>query len=345
MSLPPRGARQICPTGILAACYPQLLFLGVPSCQAFEVPPGHASRGHNCFKKVAASRLGAVETARVVGFYSRGRGRRRTVHPITARTRSRSVQVRRVDPVVESWPSLQEAAGWRLTKRGTWEPIRGKRAAKRKTYATPWGNTAPSLHRVKLEQRKALLDWMDRRGTILELYAGRGNLTRNLYASRAKKLILVDKDPEALKYNYAKLGGHKYKAELHAMDCEQYLEQLDPSSLDDLVLVDFDAFGSPGPAIRKFFEVYKVDRPLLVAITDGGKYYATLHQNAEGRRYMRTAYGVDKVPRDTTRNGMLRTLDKMMENEGRRHGFKVKRISVGANDKQTLYVGYLVTPR
>jgi 16S rRNA G966 N2-methylase RsmD len=288
---------------------------------------------------------------RVVGFYTK----RQKVRPVTAKTARRSkrskVVVKKRNPRGErgpprvgreAWPRFRRGvSGWRWTSRG-WRELKTRGGSRRTTYETPM-RSAPKLHPAKLAQRKALANGLRRRGTVLELYAGKGNLTRGVYASKADRLIMVDQDPKALEKAYRRLGGHRHKAELHAMDNEDYLDQVKPGDLKDLAVVDFDPFGSPGKAVQKFFSIYKVEKPLLVAITDGASMKQGYLKGDESKRWMRRHYGVSRKS-DGSRHDTLATVDSMMESLGRRHGFRVERVSVAHGDQRAIYLGYRVSP-
>jgi len=195
---------------------------------------------------------------------------------------------------------------------------------------------------MKLEQRRQLERRIGKGGTVLEVYAGKGNLSSRLYARKGRRLILVDNDAESLQQAHRKLKG-KALHETIAMDNVKWIsEEMQLEALRDLRLVDFDAFGSPADPAKAFFDRYPVNQPLVVAFTDGSALHNRYIQDEEGKRWLRETYGVSRIPA-STRTGVISTLDKFMENEGRDHGFKAHKVSVAHGDANTVYVGYKLT--
>jgi len=132
-------------------------------------------------------------------------------------------------------------------------------------YVTTFKNRAEDLQPEKLQQRLELLKCLKRKGPFLELFAGRGFLSK-VYADYASELILVDENREYLDEAKAKLGEFP-----HQLFCKKNIDFIreDLPQIHDLVFVDFDAFGSPAEQIKAFFENFKVEKPLLIAVTDG----------------------------------------------------------------------------
>jgi len=131
---------------------------------------------------------------RAIGFYTRGKGRRRKVYPLTEASGARfssGVSATSISPTIlrnrNEWPDFtDEVWGWYWDDRvNRWEPIYGK-STERREYDTGTGYSAPTIHPMKLEQRRRVEHRVDS-GTVLELYAGRGNLSRNVYAKRGRK--------------------------------------------------------------------------------------------------------------------------------------------------------------
>ena len=232
--------------------------------------------------------------------------------------------------------------------KGNYGSLKG--GSKKRTYTTDSSN-CPQLHPAKLEQRKVLADEMKSKGTVLEVFAGKGHLTKEVYAPKAEKVVLVDKDEKALAQAERRLKG-RVKREIWAMDNIDWLKkEMRQEQVKNLKLVDFDAFGSPATQVRTFFNNYEVKRPLLVALTDGSAIYLGFRQNAEGRKWLRKHYGIDVLPnkrghlRYGTREGQVAILNKFMEEQGRKHRFDVQPISVAHGDVKTIYAGYKVTPK
>lgn len=232
---------------------------------------------------------------------------------------------------------------------GTVEPIVVKTGTSRKGYST--GNKygghrvrCAKLNPAKAEQRRRLISKMPR-GTVLELYAGKGYLTRDVYAKKAKRVILVDKDKKALSQAERRLKG-KVRREIYAGDNRKWIqEKMVDVDLSDLVAVDFDAFGSPMDAMAAFFDNYRVRRPLYVSLTDGSTFWYGLHRNLDGPAVARKRYHSRIGSKDIgTVRGQVKMIDRFMKEEGKKHGFTAEPISIAKGRQKTLYVGYLLKP-
>jgi len=120
-------------------------------------------------------------------------------------------------------------------------------------------------------------------------------------------------------------------------------EEMEPRDLSDLRLVDFDAFGCPAEPAKAFFNKFPVNQTLYVTFTDGSGLHNRYIQDEEGKKWMRSTYGVDRIP-PADREGIVSNLDRFIEVQGREHGFKVQKISVAHGDANTIYAGYKLTP-
>jgi len=229
------------------------------------------------------------------------------------------------------------------------EPIIVKTGGSRKGYST--GNKkhgreirCANLNPAKEEQRRRVIRGAPR-GTVLELYAGKGYLTRGVYAGKAKRVILVDKDKKALGQAEKRLKG-RVRREIYVGDNREWIrEKMVDVDLDDLVAVDFDAFGSPMDTMREFFENYKVRKPLHVSLTDGSTFWYSLHRNLDAPAVAKKRYHsrLGKKEMGTVR-GQVKMIDRFMREEGKRHGFTVEPVSIAKGRQKTLYVGYLLKP-
>jgi tRNA G26 N,N-dimethylase Trm1 len=231
----------------------------------------------------------------------------------------------------------------------TVESIVVKTGAPRKGYST--GNQhhghktlCAALNPAKAEQRRRLISAM-RKGTVLELYAGKGYLTRGVYVGKAKRVILVDKDKKALSQADRRLKG-KVRREIYAGDNRTWIrEKMVDVDLSDLVAVDFDAFGSPMDTMREFFNNYKVRRPLYLSLTDGSAYWYALHKDSDGPKAARKRYHSRISRKDMgTLRGQIKMINHFMKEEGKKHRFKVEPISIAKGQSKTVYVGYLLKP-
>jgi len=116
--------------------------------------------------------------------------------------------------------------------------------------------------------RKAMINLIHPH-TALDLFAGNGEIAGSLYLG-FEALHCVEKDP--LKFHRLEKisASSRSNIHLHMMDNNEFLETR-VHEIPGINLVDFDAYGSPNPQIRKFFANYKLTQPSLVFATDGGK--------------------------------------------------------------------------
>ena len=147
-------------------------------------------------------------------------------------------------------------------------------SVKAKAYITPSESMCPALHPNKAAQRSELVENL-KGGTVLELFAGEGNLSKHVYADKADRIIAVDMDSRALKKAEEKLKDN-IEVETYPSHNVDWIEnKLPEMQLGDLKVVDFDAFGSPADSMKAFFENYKVTHPMRVGVTDGSSVYVS----------------------------------------------------------------------
>jgi hypothetical protein len=202
--------------------------------------------------------------------------------------------------------------------------------------------TAPTLHKAKVEQRRKVVERMPR-GAVLELYAGKGYLTKEVYSKKATRVILVDSNKNSLNSANRRLKG-TVKRELIAENNKKWIEnEMDPAELRDLTLVDFDAFGSPTETMSTFFDHYPIKRPLYITATDGAAQYYQQNPNARGKESARRLY--HNVPRNYgTVRGQVEMLDTFLDKEGRIHHFRAEPVSLAKGNASTIYAGYKLVP-
>ena len=261
--------------------------------------------------KRAWEKIRAKGGRKVVGFYTRKVKGERKVVPITIRSRRPRWRW--------SWGSRLD---WILGERPKpkWERIRPEeeKPVERGGYVTD-GGVCPALHPTKVEQREDLLRQLPRRGTFIELYAGRGNLTKALYQGKGTKFFLIDKDPNALAAARRRLQNERKYVIRRVDNLDWIREGMEDEKLGDVAFVDFDAFGSPGEAVQAFFENYNIKRPMLVALTDGsGKYFRLTPDPGKKEATTRKLYGLRRRP-DGSLKEMKRLLDDFMESQGEKH--------------------------
>jgi len=205
-------------------------------------------------------------------------------------------------------------------------------------------NRCANLNPVKAEQRRRLINDAPR-GTVLELYAGKGYLTRDVYAGKASRVILVDKDKRALGQAERRLKG-KVRREIYVGDNRAWIrDRMQGVDLSDLVAVDFDAFGSPTDTMQVFFDHYKVRGPLYVSLTDGSALSYSFHRAGAGPVMARKHYH-SRIGREDmgTLRGQVKMIDHFMKEEGKKHGFTAEPVSIAKGHQKTLYAGYLLKP-
>ena len=196
---------------------------------------------------------------------------------------------------------------------------------------------------AKVKQRTELRDRLPEHDWILELFAGRGALTEHVYAGHCNKLWLVDVNNANLQRARSRLEGVTYEA--FCMDNLKWLKTLLRFKVKEfqehLTLVDFDAFGMPGRQIQKFFGFFTVQRPLCVAITDGGSRKLGFSSKAVSKllsKYyrMETTY---------TRSSQVFFVNQLMDDIARAQDCRCVRVNNGQNPQKTVvYAGYVLIP-
>lgn len=212
----------------------------------------------------------------------------------------------------------------------------------KRTYKTP-DQTCPELTPTKAVQRKELAEKI-KGGTVLEAFAGEGHLSEKVYAKKADEIVMIDKNPELLKKADRRVAG-KVKHEAIVRDNVSWLEnEMKPSELKRLQLVDFDAFGSPAKSMRAFFSNFPVKRKMYVALTDGSKIFLGYSKPHETRKWLRENYGIVRKTRGT-REDQVKLLDAFMQAQAQVHGFKVKPVNVAYGKHHAVYAGYEISPK
>jgi len=198
---------------------------------------------------------------------------------------------------------------------------------------------SPDLSPAKYFQRRAMAQHLTG-GTVVELFAGKGNLSKNVWAEKASKLVLIDKNADYLKDADRKLHGKPH--EIINSDNLKWLENVLPEEkIKNLKVVDFDSFGSPVKQLKTFFDNNPITNNMMVAVTDGSALYAKIGDSKQTRRFFMEHYGVRP---SGSREEQLKALDGVMQKLGTKHGFKVEPINAGMSF-QTIYAGYKITPK
>ena len=186
------------------------------------------------------------------------------------------------------------------------------------------------LNAEKRQQRAEAARYLRNHQTILELYAGVGNLSEKVYAPlNPRRMVLVDDDARALEKAKVRLARFGVKKEFYPMPNEQFIKRGYLRKYPDVSLVDFDAYGSPGRTVQLFFDNYRVRQPMIAALTDGLPTDMRL-----------------KEATPSTPGEICGFHDVMMRNLGGRRGFKSWRIgrAFGGKSGRAVYGAYLVRP-
>lgn len=196
---------------------------------------------------------------------------------------------------------------------------------------------------AKVKQRTELRDRLPEHDWILELFAGRGALTENVYAGHCNKLWLVDVNNANLQIARGRLEGFPYEA--FCMDNLKWLKNYFRFKVaafqEHLTLVDFDAFGMPGRQIQNFFEVFTVQRPLCVAITDGGS--RKLGFSSKALSSLLSKYY--RMETTYSRGDQVFFVNQLMDEVARSQDCKCIHVNSGQNPQKTVvYAGYVLTP-
>jgi tRNA G26 N,N-dimethylase Trm1 len=209
-------------------------------------------------------------------------------------------------------------------------------------YRTP-DQTCPDLTPSKEVQRQELADKL-RGGTVLETYAGKGELSEKVYSKKADKIVALDKNKELLMKTDRRLD-RKVKHEVIVSDNVKWLDKhMDPKQLEKLRLVDFDAFGSPAKPARSFFKHFPIRRKMYVALTDGSKMFLGYKKGYDQQKWLRENYGIHMKSKGT-REDQIRILDAFMKAQGQVHGFNVQPINVAYDKHHAVYAGYEISPK
>lgn len=205
---------------------------------------------------------------------------------------------------------------------------------------------SPDLTPSKLAQRKHVANKVGKGGTVLELFAGKGNLSREVWSKNADKLVLVDKKAEYLKDAKTKLKGRVRSETIIANNKVWLRKHMNPEDLKNLRVVDFDAFGSPAVQVQRFFGNFKVKKSMFICLTDGSNIFLAFHRDLPtGHKFLREKYGVDFKKIEGNRHDQVKALDGLMRTQGRKHGFKVEPINLGFGKHQTVYAAYKIIPK
>lgn len=282
---------------------------------------------------------------RAFGFFTRRKGREKEVVPLThpsgkhhGKPSKRSLRlIKRIIFLIKSG-QLQKGT---LSSQG--EVLNPEPVSTTSGLGHSYENKCPGLHPAKAAQRTDLIKNVDG-GTVLETHAGRGNVTKNVYAKKLDKAVLVDKDGAALATADSKLDG-KIKHEIIKADNIKWLEnEMHPKEVGRLKVVDFDPFGSPSETMSAFFDNYPINRSMFIAVTDGSKKYLGYVNSSEGRQWLKQHYGLD-MKADGSREDQVKVLDAFMQKQGGKHGFKVEPINVAYGRGCAVYAGYKISPK
>jgi len=140
-----------------------------------------------------------------------------------------------------------------------------------------------SNKQIKFLLRQALLPRIEPK-VALDLFAGRGEITGRLYQG-FREIHCVEKNPRSfsfLQQRFAPTLGARVTSpaqcaqaaqpliHLHRADNLKFISEK-VAGIAGINLVDFDAYGSPNPQVKAFFQHYRASEPMLIFATDGGK--------------------------------------------------------------------------
>ena len=122
---------------------------------------------------------------------------------------------------------------------------------------------------IKFLLRQVLLPRIEPK-VALDLFAGRGEISARLY-SAFREIHCVEQNPRSFAFLEERLEGvENPQVHLHRGDNLNFISE-QVAGIADINLVDFDAYGSPNPQVKAFFQHYRVSEPMLIFATDGGK--------------------------------------------------------------------------
>jgi hypothetical protein len=209
--------------------------------------------------------------------------------------------------------------------------------------SAPTHGTRPEdLNANKMRQRWFAAKALSGHRTILELYAGEGNLSERVYARlNPRRMVLVDDDQGALERARQRLAKFSIKKEFYPISNERFIKD-HLGRYSDISLVDFDPYGSPGRTVAKFFERYRVRQPMIVALTDGLPVDMRPWRTID---YM-DMYSLGKSVSPPSVGEICQMHDVMMKNLGARSGFVAKRLNrdFGGRSGRAVYGAYLLRP-
>lgn len=208
------------------------------------------------------------------------------------------------------------------------------------------------LSKAKFDQRAQAARYLSKHSTILELYAGKGMLSSQVYAKlNPRRMVLVDDDPANLEQAKAQLGKTGIRADYYPMKNQQFIKKGYLKKYPDVSLLDFDAYGTPGPLVKQFFENYRVRQPMVLMLTDGFPIH--IHRRKDPNE-VNTSAAVDYDDVYSLKSWQAPSLgdvcgmhDTMMKNLGARGRFKSWRINRGFGGKsgRVVYAAYLLRPQ
>ncbi len=197
----------------------------------------------------------------------------------------------------------------------------------------------------KFTFRREALTYDRRRGKVIELYAGVGYLTYHVYAPAYREVVVVEKNPAHFRRLLRRLGSfaniryyNKANADFIAADLPNHL---------DFSAVDFDAFGSPGEAVIRFFEALegRISRPFLLLMTDGALLAAKRRAPINLYRYYLAGRDEVRSPPPGLAERFEEFQARFVERLASRYGFTSRRTTARRNRNETvLYSAYVVAP-
>ncbi|MEM3737536.1 MAG: hypothetical protein QXJ75_05585 [Candidatus Bathyarchaeia archaeon] len=217
------------------------------------------------------------------------------------------------------------------------------------SYRTPGSAHVEEANPTKVSLRMQAYNLLAPHEVVLDLFAGKGLLSW-LYAKGCRRLISVEKNPEYFKVLKRNMSEYPHAICLQRDNLE-FLESGDLAELEGhITYVDFDAFGCPSLQVQRFFERYRVERAMVVSLTDGILFNFRRHGSADLRRYYLQDFYVGGEPECGVTQSLGEYLFTIQSNFINilcmRWGLAAHPLYFKVNERSTAtYSSYLILPR
>lgn len=210
------------------------------------------------------------------------------------------------------------------------------------------GAHAEALNRNKLAQRKKLAALVeDDNGIVVEMFAGRGNLTNAVWKAHSEQNILVEYNPETVEQFTSQITDPARTTIYTMSNIDFAKDTLSNIPADRITAIDFDAFGSAIPIITTTLDHFKPVRPLVVGVTDGiASNLVRVSRKKEVLHERLVELGYFPLPRDGLNMNlfMIKVMHKTMQLICKDRNLSCEIVNGTHNRKSTIYCGYIVKP-